>query len=299
MAKNTLIAYINALVPMIFWAFSFIWTKEAYESFGPITTIFLRLIISSVLLFTFLKITGRLIRVEKKDIWKFIILAFFEPFLYFIGESFGLKLVSSTLAAILVSTTPLFSSIIATLFLKEKLNSLNFCGILISFLGLGFMIFKKGFVMAAPIAGITLMMLAVFSSIFYAIFLKNLSNHYSPVNIIAYQNLIGIILFLPVFLIWEVKDISELNLKPKSFIAIIELAIFASTIAFILYTKAIKTIGVAKSNMFINVIPVFTAIFAWIILDETIDIQKSLGIFIVIAGLFISQIKKKKKCSLI
>ncbi len=129
MAKSTLIAYINALIPMIFWAFSFIWTKEAYESFGPVTTIFFRLIISSFLLFSYLKITGRLIRIEKTDVWKFVTLAFFEPFLYFIGESFGLKFVSSTLAAILVCTTPLFSSLIATLFLNEKLSILNFSGI--------------------------------------------------------------------------------------------------------------------------------------------------------------------------
>ncbi len=156
------------------------------------------------------------------------------------------------------------------------------------------MIFEKGFILAAPIAGITLMLLAVFSSIFYAIFLKKLSNQYSPVNIIAYQNLIGIVLFLPVFLIMETKNMGKPNIKSNAIIAIIELAIFASSIAFILYTKAIRAIGVAKSNIFINVIPVFTAIFAWIILDETIDIQKSLGIIIVITGLFVSQIKKRK-----
>ncbi len=294
MIKNTYSAYINILISMIFWAISFVWTKEAYESFGPVSTIFLRLVISTILLFLFLKVTGRLTVIQKNDFWQFLLLAFFEPFLYFIGESFGLKLVSSTLTSIIVSTTPLFTSVFAFLFLKEKLSFVNFAGIILSFLGIGIMIFEKDFTLSAPLKGIALLMLAVFSTIGYSMFLKNLTHKYSPVNIIAWQNFMGIFMFLPLFLTMEARDFSQTAIQSNSILAIIKLSIFASAIAFILFTKAIKTMGVAKSNMFINLIPVFTAIFAWIILDEKITLQKTTGIIIVITGLFISQIKKKK-----
>ncbi len=294
MIKNTYSAYISILISMIFWSISFVWTKEAYESFGPVTTIFLRLVISSLLLFLFLKSTGRLAVIRKNDLWQFILLAFFEPFLYFIGESFGLKLVSSTLTSIIVSTCPLFTTVFAFLFLKEKLSVVNVIGIVVSFFGIGIMIFEKDFTLSAPLKGIALLMLAVFSTVGYSMFLKKLAYNYSPVNIIAWQNFLGIFMFLPLFMIMEVKDIRDTTIHTKSVFAIIELAIFASSLAFILFTKAIRTMGVAKSNMFINLIPVFTAIFAWIILDEKITLQKTTGIIIVITGLFISQIKKKK-----
>jgi drug/metabolite transporter (DMT)-like permease len=294
MAKNNITTYLNIIFSMIFWAFSFVWIKVAYESFGPVTTIFLRLIISSVLLFTFLKLTRRHKPIAKKDYKLFLFLAFFEPFLYFMGESFGLLFVSSTLASVIISTIPLFSSVFAFLFFKEKLTWLSITGIIISFLGIGLLIFENGFVLTAPLLGIALMLLPVFATIGYSLLLKKLAYKYSPVNIIAYQNLIGIVMFLPVFLMMEYKNISETQIKTNAVLAIIQLAIFASSIAFILYTKAIKKLGVAKSNMFINLIPVFTALFAWWILGDQIDLQKAIAIIIVISGLFISQLRRKK-----
>ncbi len=294
MAKNNITTYLNIIFSMIFWAFSFVWIKVAYESFGPVTTIFLRLIISSVLLFAFLKLTRKHKPIAKKDYKLFLFLAFFEPFLYFMGESFGLLLVSSTLASVIISTIPLFSSVFAFLFFKEKLTWLSITGIIISFIGIGLLIFENGFVLTAPLLGIILMLLPVLATIGYSLILKKLAYKYSPVNIIAYQNLIGIVMFLPVFLIMEYKNIAETQIKTNAVLAIIQLAIFASSIAFILYTKAIKRLGVAKSNMFINLIPVFTALFAWWILGDQIDLQKAIAIIIVISGLFISQLKTKK-----
>ncbi len=294
MANRSLSTYLNIIFSMIFWALSFVWVKEAYESFGPITTIFSRLIISTALLFLFLKATKKLQIIHKEDYKLILALSFFEPFLYFMCESHGIKIVSSTLASVIISTTPIFASIFAFLFLKEKLNKISVIGIIISFLGVGILIFENGFKLEASIWGILLMFGAVLSTIGYSLALKKLAFKYSPVNIIAYQNFIGIFMFMPIFLLTEFKSLSTIDFKLNSLLAIIQLAIFASSVAFILYTKAIKQLGVAKSNMFINLIPVFTALFAWWILKDKIDIQKIIGIAIVITGLFISQIRIKK-----
>ncbi len=294
MANKSLSTYLNIIFSMIFWAFSFVWVKEAYESFGPITTIFSRLIISSALLFLFLKLTKRLQSIQKEDYKLFISLALFEPFLYFMCESHGLKIVSSTLASVIISTTPIFASVFAFLFLKEKLTKISIVGIIVSFLGVGIMIFENGFTPKASFWGILLMFGAVLSTIGYSLALKKLAFRYSPVNIITYQNFIGIFMFIPIFVFTELKTFTDIEFKQKAILAIFQLAIFASSIAFILYTKAIKQLGVAKSNMFINLIPVFTALFAWWILKDKIDLQKIIGITIVITGLFISQLRFKK-----
>ena len=74
-------------------------------------------------------------------------------------------------------------------------------------------------------------------------------------------------------------------------ISILELAIFASSLAFIFFTYGLNHLGITKSNIFINAIPVFTAIFAYFVLDELLNFQKMVGITIVISGLFLSQIK--------
>lgn len=76
-----------------------------------------------------------------------------------------------------------------------------------------------------------------------------------------------------------------------------KLAFFASCIAFILYAYSVKTVGINDANMFINIIPVFTALFAWYILDEALTLRKLAGIGVVIAGLFIAQVKMKRSIS--
>ncbi len=288
--KNT---YLYLIGSMIFWAFSFVWIKTAYESFNPISTIFFRLIISATLLLIFLKVTKRLQKIERSDFKTIAALAFFEPFLYFMGESFGLKLVSSTLAAVIISTIPLITPIFGFLIYREKLSIATLMGLFISFIGVGIMIFEKDFQLKASLTGILLMFVAVFSTVGYALTLKKLAFKYSPVNIITYQNIIGIFMFIPVFLLFDFKTIAHSHFSLKSIIAIVQLAIFASSLAFIFFTKAVKVLGVSKSNMFTNLIPVFTAIFAWWLRGDVIDLPKIIGILMVITGLFISQIKFK------
>ena len=69
---------------------------------------------------------------------------------------------------------------------------------------------------------------------------------------------------------------------------------FASCLAFILYAYSLKKLGMNNANIFINIIPVMTAIFAWYILGEPLTFRKLTGIAIVIFGLFIAQVKMKK-----
>ena len=294
MAKTNRSAIIFIVGSMIFWAFSFVWIKVAYESFEPITTVLLRLIISCALLFLFLIVTGRLTSIKKEDYKLLLLLSFFEPFMYFMGESFGMQLVSSTLAAVIISTIPLFASFFAFMFLKERITGFTVLGIAVSFFGVGTMIFGNGFELNASLLGITLMFVAVMSTIGYSLTLRKMAQKYSPVNIIAYQNFIGIFMFLPFFFMWEYSGLKGAKFTTNSWLAIVQLAVFASSLAFIFFTKALKSLGVTKSNMFINLIPVFTAIFAWWLRGDIIDFQKAMGIIIVVTGLFVSQIKRKK-----
>jgi drug/metabolite transporter (DMT)-like permease len=61
-----------------------------------------------------------------------------------------------------------------------------------------------------------------------------------------------------------------------------------------LYIGAMRVMGLARTNIFTNLIPVMTAIIAFYILKEAITIYKVLGIVIVIAGIFLVQYKRKK-----
>jgi drug/metabolite transporter (DMT)-like permease len=75
---------------------------------------------------------------------------------------------------------------------------------------------------------------------------------------------------------------------------VVLLAVFASCGAFILFAYSVRYLGITRSNVFSNSIPVFTAIFAFILLNEVLTLQNLAGMIIVIAGLFLSQINGRR-----
>lgn len=287
-----------ALVAMIFWSFSFVWVKVAYQAYGPLTVVLLRLVISVVLLFTFMFIIRRLQYIAKKDIGIFVLLAFFEPFLYFMGESFGLLYVSSTVAAVIVATIPLLAPISAYYFFKERLSMMNVIGLVISFMGVCLVILNDDLSFSASPVGVMLEVLAVIAAIAYSTVLRKLAFRYNTFTIISYQNLFGIIMFLPFWLVFESREFIATPFHREAFTSIILLSVFASSLAFIFFTYSVRNIGINRSNTFINLIPVFVAIFAWFVLGDKLSAQAATGMAIVIAGLFLAQIRFRSKKSI-
>lgn len=280
---------------MIFWAFSFIWFKEANESFGPISIVFIRLVISVFLMTGFLFLTKRFRRIKKQDRKLFLMLAFFEPFLYFIGESFGLTYVSATIGSVIISTIPVFATIGAWLLFKERLKPINYLGIIVSFIGVIVFISNKNGTLSFNVKGLLLLGLAVISAVGYNLTLSRLVGSYSPFFIVMVQNTIGTILFFPLFMTLEFSAFRNIDTTFRMILPVLELALFASCGAFILFAYSVNKMGITKANVFTNTIPVFTAIFAFFILGEKPSLQNLAGMMIVIAGILMSQVNGKKK----
>ena len=295
MKNKEILAFGSALGAAFFWSFSFIWFKVAFLGYNPVTVVIFRLTIAALLITIIAVFLKRLQKPTKKDFWLFVLMAFFEPFIYFLGESYGLKYVSSTVAAVIVATIPLISPVFAWYFFKERLKWMNVAGLAFSFFGVGLVVLNGSFQFDASPLGVGLEFIAVFAAIAYSIVLKNLVSRYNTLSIIAYQNIIGIVFFLPVWLVVDFNDFITRPFHPEAFRAIVLLAVFSSTLAFVFFTKSIRQIGVNRSNSFINLIPVFVAILSFFILKEELGGQKIIGIMVVVAGLFLAQIKRKRK----
>jgi drug/metabolite transporter (DMT)-like permease len=234
-------------------------------------------------------------KIKKGDRKLFFMLALFEPFFYFLGESFGLTYVSATFCSVLISTIPVFAAIAARFFFKERLKGINYAGIILSFIGVLVFILNRDGSLSFNITGLLLLMFAVLSAVGYNLILSRLVGTYSPVYIVNVQNLIGVVLFLPLFLILDFKHFINTPFTFGMFKPIIELAIFASCGAFILFAYAVRHMGITRANVFSNSIPVFTALFSFILLGEILTIQNLVGMGIVVAGLFMSQMNGRKR----
>lgn len=295
---NKVKPYIEITLAMIFWAASFIWYKEAYQFVGPMTLIFFRLIVATIFLFLLTSLMKRRESVKKSDIKFFLLLALVEPLLYFLGESHGMLYVSSTVGAVIISTIPLFTPFAALAFYKEKISWVKIAGLSISFVGVLLVIMVKGFKLIAPIEGIALMFLAVFAAVGHSVIIVILIKKYRTLTIILGQNLVGALYFLPIFLFTELDSFQQITWNWDVIEPILKLGIFPSSISYIFLTRTIKTIGITRTNVFINFIPVFTAVMSYFILHEEMTTSKVIGILIVLTGLLVTQIKANAKTTL-
>ena len=290
MSKSRAWVYFLVILAMIFWGFSFVSFKFAYESFRPITIVFFRLLVSILFLFGFARLFKLLNRIKRKDQKWFLLMALVEPFFYFLGEAYGLTMVTATVGAVIISTIPLIVPFGAYYLYKEKLTPMNHLGLVISFGGVLLVVLTRSGGLASNPMGILLMFVAVLSAVSYTLVVKRLADDYTPITITAYQSFYGLLMFIPLFLIFEVKHLDFSQVSTKSLLAVGYLGVFGSGICFIIMALAIRELGASKSNIFANLIPVVTAILSFFLLKEAMPLLKIIGILVVILGLLLSQI---------
>ncbi len=287
-------SHIFAILAMLIWGMSYIWTKIVFQCYNPFTTVFLRFLISSIILILYLKFSGKMTKIDKKDYLLLLLTALFSPFLYFLGENFGIKLVSPTISAVIISTIPVFTPIAVFIVTKERLSKLNVFGLVISFLGIILIIVEKDFSIQASPIGLLFLFGSVAAAIIYSFFLKKLASRYSPITLITYLNIIGTIYFLPLFFVYDYSDFLSILPSTEVIISLLLLGLFASSLAFIFFTTSVRNIGINKTNLYTNLIPVFTALLSYLYLGEYFNLNKIIGIIIVILGVLLSQIHKPK-----
>lgn len=286
--------YIIAIISMIFWGMSFIWTSIVFKYYHPITTIFLRLVLSSVILWLYVLVSGKTVVVSKKDIPLLLLSSLFNPFLYFLGENFGLSLSTPTISAVIIATIPVFTPLVAFFTLRERLPAINLAGIMVSFFGIGIMLLNPDLTFSSSPLGALYLFGAVTSAVIYSIFLKKLTAKYPALTIIAIQNAIGAVYFLPLFMVFDFSHFMTVRPNKELVSALLQLSVFASSIAYIFFAMTVAKIGVSRANVFSNLIPVFTAIFSVIFISEIFTPAKIAGMLVVIAGVAVTQVRWRR-----
>ncbi|MGN0189088.1 MAG: DMT family transporter [Candidatus Cryptobacteroides sp.] len=284
-------------IAVILWGISYLWTEKLLGMGIPVSYfVFIRILIAGVALLVFNLISGGMKKMKRKDIPKFFLLAFFEPFIYFITESYGLQLTGSpTISAMVIATIPIFSIIAGRVFFSERLTKANVAGILLTVAGIILVVMSGGEVGADYILGIAVLLVAVFSEVGHAIVTKKLSGNYSSNVIVMYQFLIGSLYLLPVFIFKGLDDFSPFYFSLDVWIPIICLSLLCSSLAFSLWVNTIKHLGVAKSSIFAALIPVISAIASFILGYEMLCTRQWTGVALATVGVILSQYSIKRK----
>lgn len=283
------------ILSSVFWGASFIFTKGLFlneQSITPAIILTGRMFIASLFTIPLLLLSHRLQPIKKGHLKYFLLLAFTEPFLYSICETGGVQFVSGSLASIIVATIPLFIPFGMSLVYKEPLKYQTVIGVALSLAGIAMMSLDDNMSFSANPKGLILLAMAVLIAVVYTLTLVKILDHYSPMTITCYQNLIGFFYFLPLMLILDGNNLSQLSFSPRMWMMLAFLGIFCSTVAYMFFNYGMKHLGATAGSVYNNAIPVFSLLLALAIGQETMSWMKVAGMVVVLVGLTIAQRKK-------
>ncbi|MBQ9185216.1 MAG: DMT family transporter [Bacteroidales bacterium] len=295
--QSKVVVYAISVISIALWGMSYLWSNQLVKQEIPVEYIVcVRSLIAGAFLYLMNLLFKQNIHINKKDMGKFVGLALCEPTIYFVLETYGIKLTESpTYSALVVSTSPIFSGIAGIMFFKEKLTKINILGIFVCLAGLALVV-TNGDKSTGEyfILGIILLFLSVIIEVGYAIFTKQLSSGYSPSVIVMYQFLIGGVFLTPLAYMRGAANFdAELYMSWSVWKPLLCLALLCSSVAFTMWAATIKNLGVAKASVFLAMIPVFTAILGVITGTEVLTIIQWTGIAVAFCGLILTQYVKK------
>lgn len=297
---NKAVVYLLSVLAIVLWGMSYIWSDRLIALGVPISYFVpLRIFVAGIILLLFNILTKNFRPIARKDIWKFLLLALFEPLIYFFCETYGIKETGSpTISAMIIASVPIFSVGAGALFFKERISILNGFGIAVTLAGICLVLLKQGGDEGVPqnfILGVVLLMIAVFSEVGHASLTKLLADGYKPQVIVMYQFLIGTVYFLPFFLTRGIENFDAKLVSWEVLEPILCLAVLCSGLAFSLWAMTIKKLGVGKSSVFLAMMCVATALVAEVIGREHLSLLQWAGVAIAVLGIVLSQYCCTKK----
>ena len=290
--------YLAILVTVFFWGMSFLWSDAVLDQNVPVFTfIFTRMVLAATCLTLFSLLTGRLQRIRKGDLKWFAAMTAFEPFLYFLGETFGLKITGSpTLCSVIIATIPVFTLIVGQIFFKEKLSTLNRIGIFVAVAGVIGFILIGGSLHTQYLYGIAVLFLAVIGSTGYtAICKKLIDKGYNAFSIVTWQFILAVGFFLVPFLIFDASTWTPAYLAWPVLKPILELAVLCSGVAFVLYAACVDHIGMTRTVVFLPLVAIVSAVASLVMGQDTIKPLQMVGIVVAMAGVVMAQYTKPEK----
>lgn len=289
--------YILLITSVVFWGLSFILTKELFLTEDGMTVtllITLRLAIASAVMLPTMALARKLPRIRREDIKWFLLLSLCEPFLYHLCETTGVQMVSGSLASVVIATIPLFVPFGMWIAYRQRIHPLMITGVVLSLLGVTLTLLG-GEGLDGNLLGILYLAGAVVIAVVYTLLLVKIVDHYPPLVITTWQNLIGLAYFLPLALIANSGNLVSLSWSPKMLLLLLTLGICCSTLAYAFYNHGVRRLGASQACIFNNAIPVFSLMAAVAIGQEHFSWLKAAGIVVVISGVVIAQMAPAKE----
>jgi drug/metabolite transporter (DMT)-like permease len=291
-------AYFLLVLANVIWGGNFVIGRIGGDYFPPITFSLMRWCVAFLVLTPFL---ARPLLKDYKILWKhrWVLLllsvtgvAGYNTIIYF-----SLHYTTAINASIVNSATPLCIAIFSFFLLKERFSMGQAAGIFLSLIGIIF-ILSKGSLEALRTftfnGGDVLVLVAVVSWSIYSIVIKKYSKILPAFTTLYVTSFLGILILLPFSLFEIIQTDAVLTFNLESLLILGYVGCFASIVAFLSWNRGVAKIGASKSGLFLNLLPVFAAVFATVFTKEELVWYQIVGGVIVIAGIVLSSRKNQR-----
>ncbi|MDA7088641.1 DMT family transporter [Pseudomonas sp. SA3-5] len=281
------VAVVCLVVAMALWGSSFIALKWAFAELPPLWVIFARMALGSLVFLLAWRWRGCIC--YRAGDWRYLLgLAACEPCLYFIFEALALQNTSAAQAGMITALLPLLVAMGAFVFLHERISRTTLAGFLLALVGAVWLSLAGQADAHAPkpLLGNFYELLAMLCAMGYTLLLKHLSARYSAFILTAMQAFIGSLFFLPLALLSAPLPAS---ISPQGMLAVAYLGVVVTVGAYGLYNYGVSQLPASQASGFTNLIPLFTLVFAMLLLGERLNTLQLLAAALVFGGVALSQ----------
>ncbi len=276
--------FLSYLFTIILWGSAFPMIKIALNDFSAESLSAFRLILATIILLPFV-IIKKLPTPELRDIPVIFILGFCGFVIYHTALNFGETLISAGISGILVSTTPIFSSALAYIFLKEHFSKWNWLSSLVAFIGISIISISKDDYTTINVLGVFIILLASFSESLYFTFQKKYIEKYVFIAFTLYT-IMASSPFMLIFIPEIINDIHGATFT--SIVSVLYLAIFPTIIPYVLLAYIVKSVGVSDATMSLYLTPIVSLLLSYLLLDELPTTLAIIGGIITLLGVSLS-----------
>lgn len=272
--------FLSYLFTIILWGSAFPMIKIALNDFSAESLSAFRLILATIILLPFV-IIKKLPTPELRDIPVIFILGFCGFVIYHTALNFGETLISAGISGILVSTTPIFSSALAYIILKEHFSKWNWLSSLVAFIGISIISISKDDYTTINVLGVLIILLASFSESLYFTFQKKYIEKYGFIAFTLYT-IMASSPFMLIFIPEIINDIHGATFT--SIVSVLYLAIFPTIIPYVLLAYIVKSVGVSDATMSLYLTPIVSLLLSYLLLDELPTTLAIIGGLITLLG---------------
>jgi len=289
MNTKTIFALITTVV---LWASAFVGIRVGLQGYSPGGLALLRYGVASLAMIGLYLMLRKRNRVRLRDVPYFLLLGFIGFSVYNVALNMGELTVPAGISSFIVGMIPIFTMILAILFLKEKVDSKAWVGVVVSFLGVTIIAVGEHAGIRFDM-GVVYNLIAAISGSIYAVMMKPVLKRYHPIEVTAFSIWAGT-LFLSVFSGHLFSEIQTASLHAT--MAGIYMGIFPATIAYGLWSYALSKVDASQAATFLYFLPVFATVMGYFYLNTVPETLSLIGGVVALLGaIFVNQRRNKKK----